>query len=124
MSGMVTKRPVVLVVEDEIFLRMNAVDMIEDAGSEVVEAATADEAIGILETRTDVKVVFTDVQMPGSMDGLRLAQAVRGRWPPIKIIATSGQVNLTDLDLPDGGRFLRKPYSSSQIADTLHELTA
>ena len=62
--------------------------------------------------------------MPGSMDGLRLAQAVRGRWPPIKIIATSGQVNLTDLDLPDGGRFLRKPYSSSQIADTLRELTA
>ena len=64
MSGMVTKRPVVLVVEDEIFLRMNAVDMIEDAGSEVVEAATADEAIGILETRTDVKVVSPTSRCP------------------------------------------------------------
>ena len=79
-------RPVVLIVEDELLLRMNAVDMVGAAGFEVVAAANADEAIEILETRRDVTVVFTDIQMPGSMDGLKLARAVRGRWPPIKIV--------------------------------------
>ncbi|KIZ39227.1 MULTISPECIES: response regulator [Rhodopseudomonas] len=124
MSGLVNKRPVVLVVEDDILLRMNAVEMIEDAGFTVLEAASADEAIGVLEQRDDITVVFTDVQMPGSMDSLKLAKAVRGRWPPIKIIATSGHVDIKDGDLPDGGRFLAKPYSSSQIADALHQLIA
>lgn len=76
---------VVLVVEDEFLLRMNAVEMIEDAGFEVVQAGNADEAIAILESRFDICVVFTDIQMPGSMDGLKLAAAVRGSWPPIKI---------------------------------------
>src|SRR3954449_9039671 len=119
-----SKRPVVLVVEDELLLRMNAADMIAAAGFEVIEAANADEAIAILENRRDITVVFTDIQMPGSMDGLKLARAVRGRWPPIKIVATSGQVNITDADLPEGGRFLAKPYSSFQIASLLRELIA
>src|SRR6266851_3604133 len=109
-----SKRPVVLIVEDEFLLRMDAVDMIEAAGFEVVEAANADEAIGILEARRDITVVFTDIQMPGSMDGLKLARAVRGRWPPIKIIATSGHVHVSETDLPEGGRFLRKPYNPLQ----------
>jgi CheY-like chemotaxis protein len=113
---------VVLVVEDETFLRMNAVDMIESVGFRVLEAATADEAIRILETHDDISVVFTDIQMPGSMDGLKLARAVHGRWPPIKIVATSGQINVNEGDLPDGGRFLAKPYSSSQLASTLQQL--
>jgi CheY-like chemotaxis protein len=117
-------RPVVLVVEDEFLLRMNAVDMIEDAGFEVVEAANADEAIAVLESRLDITVVFTDIQMPGSMDGLKLAQAVRGRWPPIKIIATSGQISVAQKDLPEGGRFVSKPYSPNQITGVLRELTA
>ena len=81
-----------LIVEDEFLLRMDAVDMIAAAGFEVVEAANADEAIEILEARRDITVVFTDIQMPGSMDGLKLARAVRGRWPPIKIVATSGHL--------------------------------
>ena len=72
------KRPVVLIVEDEFLLRMDAVDMIAAAGFEVVEAGDADEAIDILESRRDITVVFTDIQMPGSMDGLKLARAVRG----------------------------------------------
>jgi CheY-like chemotaxis protein len=117
-------RPVVLIVEDEFLLRMNAVDMIQDAGFDVVEAANADEAIAILEGRRDISVVFTDIQMPGSMDGLKLAQAVRGRWPPIKIVATSGHLNVTQEDLPEGGRFVSKPYSPTEIAGLLHELTA
>lgn len=117
-------KPVVLVVEDEVLLRMNAVDMIEAAGFDVLEASNADEAIEILEARHDVRVMFTDIQLGGSMDGLKLAAAVRGRWPPIKIVATSGHVNVQANDLPDGGRFLPKPYSSSQIAATLREMVA
>ena len=117
------KRPVVLIVEDEALLRMDAVDMIAAAGFEVVEAANADEAIDILEARPDIAVVFTDIQMPGSMDGLKLARAVRGRWPPIKIVATSGLVNVRETDLPEGGRFLPKPYSPTQVAGMLREMT-
>src|SRR5260370_31809174 len=89
-----TRRPVVLIVEDEFLLRMDAVDMIAAAGFEVVEAGNADKAIEILEARRDITVVFTDIQMPGSMDGLKLARAVRGRCTPIKIAATSGQAEL------------------------------
>jgi CheY-like chemotaxis protein len=118
------KRPVVLVVEDEFLLRVNAVDMIEAAGFEVVEATNADEAIAVLESRRDISVVFTDIQMPGSMDGLKLVRAVRGRWPPIKIVATSGHAHVTQQDLPEGGRFVAKPYSLNQITDLLRELTA
>jgi CheY-like chemotaxis protein len=115
---------VVLIVEDEFLLRMDAVDMIAAAGFEAVEAANADEAIKILEARRDITVVFTDIQMPGSMDGLKLARAVRGRWPPIKIVATSGHVGIAETDLPEGGKFLPKPYSPMEVAGVLRELTA
>ena len=77
----------------------------------------------MLEARSDITVVFTDIQMPGSMDGLKLAQAVRGRWPPIKIIATSGRLHVDETDLPEGGRFLPKPYSPPQVTGVLRELT-
>jgi len=87
-----SKRPVVLIVEDDFLLRLDAVDMVGAAGFEVVDAANADQAIEILEARPDITVMFTDIQMPGSMDGLKLARAVRGRWPPIKIVATSGHL--------------------------------
>src|SRR6202158_1769288 len=117
-----SRRPVVLIVEDEFLLRMDAVDMIAGAGFEVVEAANADKAIEILETRGDVTVVFTDIQMPGSMDGLKLARAVRGRWPPIKIVATSGHLDVREIDLPEGGRFLPKPYSPLQVTGVLREV--
>jgi CheY-like chemotaxis protein len=118
-----SKRPVVLIVEDEFLLRMHAVDMIAAAGFEVVEAGNADQAIEILEARRDIGVVFTDIQMPGSMDGLKLARAVRGRWPPIKIVATSGRVSVAETELPEGGRFLPKPYGPKEIAGVLRELT-
>jgi CheY-like chemotaxis protein len=119
----VSRRPVVLIVEDEFLLRMDAAEMIEAAGFEVVEAANADQAIQILEARPDITVIFTDIQMPGSMDGLKLARAVRGRWPPIKIVATSGRPNIGERDLPEGGRFLPKPYSPVQVTGVLRELT-
>jgi two-component system, response regulator PdtaR len=117
------KPPVILIVEDEFLLRMNAVEMIEAAGYDVLEAGNADEAIAILETRRDIHVVFTDIHMPGSMDGLKLARFVRDRWPPIKIIATSGALALRDGDLPEGGIFLSKPYTAEMITDTIGGLT-
>ena len=123
MSDLTAKRPVVLIVEDDFLIRMHAAEMIADAGFDVVEAASADEAILLLEVRLDITVVFTDIQMPGSMDGLKLAAAIRGRWPPIKIVATSGLVDVRQDDLPEGGRFLPKPYSPEQIVRTLRELT-
>ena len=116
--------PVILIVEDEFLLRMDSAEVIENAGFEVVQAANADEAIAILTARPNIHVVFTDIQMPGSMDGLKLARAVRGRWPPIKIVATSGHAGLGATDLPEGGRFLSKPYSPTQIAGVLRELTS
>ncbi|NOJ48910.1 response regulator [Bradyrhizobium archetypum] len=122
MEHLAGRRPVVLVVEDEAMLRWHAVAMIEDAGFDVIEAANAAEAIAVLEARTDIRVIFTDIQMPGSIDGLRLAHLVRNRWPPIKIIATSGRLRLRDCELPEGGRFLTKPYSVNEITGTLREL--
>ena len=112
-----------LIVEDEVLIRMEAADMIRTAGFEVLEAENADEAIEILERRLDIRVVFTDVQMPGSMDGLKLAAAISNRWPPIKIVATSGLTGIGKDHLPSGGRFVSKPYSSAQIIGTLREVT-
>ena len=120
----VAERPVVLIVEDDFLLRMDAVDTVKAAGFEPVEAGDADEAIAILESDLNIHVVFTDVQMPGTMDGLKLARFVRDRWPPIKIVATSGRVRLGEDDLPEGGRFLPKPYRPEQIIATLRELTS
>jgi CheY-like chemotaxis protein len=100
---------VVLVVEDELLLRVRAVDMVEDAGFTSVEAVDADEAVAILESRSDISLLFTDIQMPGTMDGLKLAHAVHQRWPWIKIILVSGQLQLPDLDIPDESCFFGKP---------------
>ena len=123
-SAYAAKRPVVLVVEDEVLIRLHAAQIIAEAEFDVIEASSADEAIAILEARSDITVLFTDIQMPGSMDGLKLAAAVKGRWPPIKIVATSGVVNVRPADLPPGGRFIPKPYNPVQLAATLRELTA
>src|ERR1700675_2648509 len=91
---------VVLVVEDDMLLRMRAVDLVEDAGYSSVEAVDADAAVAILESRSDIALLFTDIQMPGSMDGLMLAHAVRKRWPPIKIILVSGKLKQSEIDIP------------------------
>jgi CheY-like chemotaxis protein len=120
--GLPDQRPVVLVVEDESILLMNAVEMVEEAGFEAIAASDADEAIHILESRNDIRAVFTDVHMPGSMDGIRLASVVRNRWPPVALVVTSGQTNVPESDLPTGGRFLRKPYAPAQIESALKQL--
>jgi two-component system, response regulator PdtaR len=115
--------PVILIVEDEFLLRLDSAETIGNAGFEVVQAANADEAIAILKSRPDIRVVFTDIQMPGSMDGLKLARFVRDRWPPIKIIATSGRVVAGDDDLPAGSLFLPKPYRGAELVAALRGLT-
>jgi CheY-like chemotaxis protein len=119
-----TPRPVVLVVEDEFLIRADAIAMIANGGFDVIEAANADEAITILESRNDITIVFTDVHMPGSMDGLKLAHAIRDRWPPVKLVVTSGQTVIPEDALPVGGRFLRKPYQPFEITSALHSLAA
>src|SRR5580698_2160048 len=101
----------VLVVEDEMILRMRAVDIVEDAGFASIEAVNADDALAILESRSDIEMLFTDIQMPGSMDGLKLAHAVHERWPSIKIVLVSGQLTLTDADKPAESRFYGKPLA-------------
>ncbi len=105
----------VLVVEDEFLLRMQAVDMVEDAGYTSIEAVDADEAFAILESRSDIALLFTDIQMPGSMDGLRLAHVVHKRWPPIKIILVSGQLRPSGSDIPRLSRFFGKPLVSGEM---------
>jgi two-component system, response regulator PdtaR len=103
---------------------MLAIDIICDAEFEPLWASNADDAIRILESRNDIRIVFTDINMPGSMDGIKLAQAVRGRWPPIKIIVTSGFSGGDLKLLPEGSQFIPKPYDADQIYDALHNLAA
>ena len=115
------RRPVVLIVEGEFLSRMSAAEMISEAGFDVVEVENADQAIAVLHKRSDIKIVFTDIRLPGSMDGLKFARYVRAKWPPIKIIATSAHFDVRQDDLPDGGVFLPKPYASNRIINTLRE---
>src|SRR5437764_12000381 len=111
MAHAASERPVVLVVEDEFLVRMYAAEMIKDAGYDVVEAINADHAIAILETRRDIRVVFTDIQLPGSMDGMKLAHAIRHRWPPVHIVATSAYNATLKDELPTDSVFHAKPYT-------------
>jgi two-component sensor histidine kinase/CheY-like chemotaxis protein len=114
--------PKVLVVEDEMLLRMRAVDIVEDAGFTPIEAVNADEALAILEARSDIVLLFTDIQMPGSMDGLKLAQAVHQRWPAIKIILVSGKLTLTEAEKPIHSRFFGKPLEVKQMIAEMQDM--
>jgi CheY-like chemotaxis protein len=117
-------RPVVLVVEDEPLIRINAVAMIQESGYDVVEASNANEAIAMLQSRTDIRIVFTDVEMPGSMDGLKLARYIRKRWPPIQLVVTSGRYNIDDADLPLRGKVVPKPYDFDRLVNVMRSLTS
>lgn len=109
----------VLVVEDSPLIRMGAVASIVEAGFLTFEAGGADEAIQILEGRPDIQLVFTDVEMPGSMDGIALAQCIWSRWPSIKLIVTSGRTVAEKRDLPPGARFFPKPYDGQAIVEAV-----
>lgn len=114
--------PNVLVVEDEMILRMRAVDIVEDAGFNPIEAVNADEAMSILEARSDISLLFTDIQMPGSIDGLKLAHAVHDRWPHIKIILVSGHVQPSDSERPVDSHFFGKPLGDDQMISELQAM--
>ena len=114
----------VLVVEDEVLIRMSLVDDLEDAGFRVFQASNATEAIEILIANTAIEVMFTDVDMPGGIDGLKLAASVRDRWPPIKIIVTSGHRRVNVDALPVEARFMAKPYDTAAVIWSIREMTA
>ncbi|WP_421611975.1 response regulator [Agrobacterium tumefaciens] len=114
----------VIVVEDEALVRLDIVLSLENEGFVVLEASNADEAIDILNAHPEVRLMFTDIDMPGSMDGLKLAAAVRDRWPPVKIIVASGHRVLSDELLPVQGRFFSKPYDHAQVVTTMREMLA
>jgi CheY-like chemotaxis protein len=112
-------RSVILVVEDDPIIRIGALQLVREAGFEAIEASDADEAIRILEVRSDIHLVFTDVGMPGTMDGIKLAHYIRGRWPPVKLIVASGKVIADESRLPAGARFFPKPYNESTIVGAM-----
>jgi CheY-like chemotaxis protein len=119
-----TPMPLVLVVDDEALLRWHAADLLESAGYRVVEAADASTALHILESRSDVRLLFTDVQMPGAQNGLDLAKEVHERWPNVLLLVTSGGMQIADADLPDHGRFVAKPYHESELLHKVDGLIA
>jgi len=115
----IDKKPVaILVAEDEPLVRMIATDLLEDAGFKVIEAVNAIEAVTLLEARPDVRVLFTDIEMPvpdSTMDGVMLAHLASKRWPQLGIIVTSGRVFPAEGDLPAGAKFIPKPYLPSVL---------
>ena len=114
--------PTVLIVEDEFLIRDMLKEELEDAGYDVVPVSDADHAIRVLEARQDIHLVFTDINMPGSMDGLELARHVSDRWPDVKLIVTSGGARKSEMEMPAGGIFIAKPYSLSRIVAQLRSL--
>jgi CheY-like chemotaxis protein len=114
----------VLVVEDEALIRFTIADELRDAGYEVLEAADADEAILLLAEHAEIKLIFTDIDMPGSMDGLKLSAVVRERWPPVRIVVTSGKRIPAQGALPDGSRFMPKPYTIEGVVETVRTMLA
>lgn len=113
----------VLVVEDEALIRMSLVEELEDCGFMVLEAASADEAITILGTHPNVEAIFTDIDMPGSMDGLKLAKLVTQSHPEMAILLTSGYLKIPKNDLPGTVGFISKPYEIDALVNHIRELT-
>jgi two-component system, response regulator PdtaR len=114
----------VLVVEDEPLIRLGLAAAIEDAGHQVLEAANADEAVRRLTAGNEFRVVVTDVDMPGSMNGIQLAHYVRGHWPEVQILVISGKVGVAPAELPSGAQFLPKPYQEPKLINLIETLAA
>ncbi len=116
------QKAVVLIVEDEPLIRFSTLDALEEVGHSVLEAGNADEALVLFRNAPDIDVVFTDVNMAGSMDGIQLAQRIRAMRPSIGIIITSGVVNLDPMLLPANTVFLPKPYQHDRLLASIHQL--
>jgi len=111
--------PIVLVVEDEFLIRMAIVSHLEDKGFIVIEAENADAANGILAQNDRIEVVFTDVDMPGAINGLKLAAVICTKWPAIRIVVTSGKSIVGVEDIPIGAKFFSKPYDPNEVASAM-----
>jgi len=118
------KAAIILIVEDEPLQRLDMIDLAENAGFEVVEAYNADHALAILEVRPDIRLVLADIDMPGTMDGLKLAAAVRRRWPPVEIILTTAGIAPLERDLPERALFMSKPLNHQKVIRTIHQMIA
>lgn len=114
--------PTILVVEDDALVRMHGIDILEEAGFAVLEAADADEALSILDALTAVDLLFSDVDMPGSMNGLDLARVVHERWPCVRLVLTSGHHRLDENHLPAEGKFIPKPWAQAALVQQIREL--
>lgn len=109
-------------VEDDPLLRLGACAVLREAGYDALEAADADEAISLLETEPDICVMVSDIQMPGALDGVKLAHAVRRRWPPIGVLLTSGRRVPTADELPERVRYLPKPFAGAELVAEVERL--
>jgi two-component system, response regulator PdtaR len=114
----------VLVVDDEALIRMAMLDIVEEAGYSAVEAADAEEAIIMLERCPHIVAVLTDINMPGTMDGLQLSRMIRDRWPQIGLVVTSGRYVAKAAQMPDGVHFIPKPYTPGEIVAALQDCAA
>jgi len=123
-QAMPRAHPAILVVEDETLLRLTAVDLLRDDGFVVFEAENADQALELLEAHREIGIVFTDIQMAGSMNGVELTRVIRRRWPPIQFIIVSGRAVPSQDDLPSGAVFFAKPYDFDRVAGTIRQLAA
>jgi CheY-like chemotaxis protein len=115
-------RITVLVVEDDALVRLDLAQTLEAKGYKTVEAASAEEALAVLEENPEVSVVFTDIQMPGSMDGLALSHCIRKRWPPTIIVISSGRCIPSEEEMAEGAQFLPKPYASHVLEKVLGDI--
>jgi two-component system, response regulator PdtaR len=115
-------QPVVLVVEDEALLRLCAADLLEDAGFEVIQAPDARAALDVMKSRPDVRLLFTDIQMPGKLDGMELAQKVHEQWPRVLLLVTSGALRPKNTEIADHGHFLAKPYTEKRLLEEIDNL--
>lgn len=122
MFRVVGEPPVILVVDDEPIIRLDAVAMIEDAGFIAYEAADAEEALGLISAHPEVSVLFTDINMPGPLDGLELARRIHDGWPMVQLVITSGRVMPSPDEIPDHGHFVAKPYQTSAVVDLLRTI--
>lgn len=111
-----------LVVEDDALVRFDLAQTLEAEGYKTFEAADALEAIAVLETNSEIRVFFTDIQMPGTMDGLQLSHYVRQRWPPTIIVVSSGRCSPSKDAMPAGAFFVGKPYAPQLLGKVLQDI--
>jgi two-component system, response regulator PdtaR len=121
-ESQIDARPVALVVEDEVLVRMYACELLEEQGFNVLQAATAERALKVMEAEPQVRLLFTDIQMPGAFDGMDLARRVHARWPKVRLVITSGQRRPSRAEIPDDGRFLAKPYAAQELISQVNDL--